>query len=92
MVVADADVAAGLRAALLDGPDVLITTGGTGASPTDRTPEATAAVPALRELLSDLDVEVKKAASRALGVFRLESPTSQPHEGRAAERNNRLHE
>ncbi|GAA4752236.1 bifunctional molybdenum cofactor biosynthesis protein MoaC/MoaB [Amnibacterium soli] len=44
MVVADADVAAGLRAVLLDGPDVLITTGGTGPSPTDRTPEATAAV------------------------------------------------
>jgi cyclic pyranopterin phosphate synthase len=44
VVVADADVAAGLRAALADGPDVLITTGGTGPSPTDRTPEATAAV------------------------------------------------
>jgi cyclic pyranopterin phosphate synthase len=44
VVVADADVAAGLRAALLDGPEVLITTGGTGPSPTDRTPEATAGV------------------------------------------------
>lgn len=43
-VVADADVAAGLRAALAEGPDVLITTGGTGPSPTDGTPEATAAV------------------------------------------------
>jgi cyclic pyranopterin phosphate synthase len=42
VVVADADVAAGLRAALLEGPEVLITTGGTGPSPTDRTPEATA--------------------------------------------------
>ncbi|GAA2749187.1 bifunctional molybdenum cofactor biosynthesis protein MoaC/MoaB [Amnibacterium kyonggiense] len=43
-VVADADVAAGLRAAIADGPEVLITTGGTGPSPTDRTPEATAAL------------------------------------------------
>jgi cyclic pyranopterin monophosphate synthase len=43
-VVADADVAAGLRAVLADGPEVVITTGGTGPSPTDRTPEATAAV------------------------------------------------
>ncbi len=43
-VAADADVAGALRAALADGPDVLITTGGTGPSPTDRTPEATAAV------------------------------------------------
>jgi cyclic pyranopterin monophosphate synthase len=44
VVVADADVAAGLRAALQEGPEVLVTTGGTGPSPTDRTPEATAAV------------------------------------------------
>lgn len=44
LVVADAEVAAGLRAALQGGPEVVITTGGTGASPTDRTPEATAAL------------------------------------------------
>lgn len=44
VVVADADVAAGLRTALQDGPEVLITTGGTGPSPTDRTPDATAAL------------------------------------------------
>ncbi len=44
IVVADADVAEGLRAALQEGPEVLITTGGTGPSPTDRTPEATAAL------------------------------------------------
>ncbi|MGN6445395.1 bifunctional molybdenum cofactor biosynthesis protein MoaC/MoaB [Amnibacterium sp.] len=43
-VVADSDVASGLRAALADGPEVLITTGGTGPSPTDRTPEATRAL------------------------------------------------
>lgn len=43
-VVADADVDAALRAAVAERPLVLITTGGTGVSPTDRTPEATAAV------------------------------------------------
>jgi cyclic pyranopterin phosphate synthase len=43
-IVADAEVATGLRAALQDAPEVLITTGGTGPSPTDRTPEATTAL------------------------------------------------
>lgn len=43
-VVADADVDAALRDAVAARPLVLITTGGTGVSPTDRTPEATAAV------------------------------------------------
>lgn len=43
-VVADADIAAAIRDALLARPAVLLTTGGTGVSPTDRTPEATAAV------------------------------------------------
>ena len=40
-IVADADVADALADALAAGPAVVITTGGTGASPTDRTPEAT---------------------------------------------------
>ena len=44
VIVADADVASGLRSALEHGPEVLITTGGTGPSPTDATPEATAAL------------------------------------------------
>ncbi|WP_375404923.1 bifunctional molybdenum cofactor biosynthesis protein MoaC/MoaB [uncultured Amnibacterium sp.] len=44
VILADADVARGLRATLQEGPEVLITTGGTGPSPTDRTPEATAAL------------------------------------------------
>jgi cyclic pyranopterin phosphate synthase len=43
-VVADADIAEALRTALAERPAVVITTGGTGISPTDRTPEATAAV------------------------------------------------
>jgi cyclic pyranopterin phosphate synthase len=43
-VVADAEVDAALRQAVAERPRVLITTGGTGVSPTDRTPEATAAL------------------------------------------------
>ncbi|WP_285113477.1 bifunctional molybdenum cofactor biosynthesis protein MoaC/MoaB [Leifsonia sp. fls2-241-R2A-40a] len=43
-VVADADVDAALRQAVAERPRVIISTGGTGVSPTDRTPEATAAV------------------------------------------------
>jgi molybdenum cofactor synthesis domain-containing protein len=61
-VVADGpDVDLALRAALASEPEVLITTGGTGLSPTDRTPEATRGV---------LDREVSGIADaiRAAGV------------------------
>ncbi|BBZ64395.1 MogA/MoaB family molybdenum cofactor biosynthesis protein [Mycolicibacterium monacense] len=45
VVVPDGDpVEAALRAAVADGVDVVITSGGTGISPTDATPQATAAV------------------------------------------------
>ncbi|WP_280383540.1 bifunctional molybdenum cofactor biosynthesis protein MoaC/MoaB [Nocardia wallacei] len=44
LVCADADIAEGLADALSGGPGLVITTGGTGASPTDGTPEATLAV------------------------------------------------
>src|SRR5690606_28694822 len=44
LVFADADIATGLAEALRAAPDLIATTGGTGASPTDATPEATLAV------------------------------------------------
>ncbi|WP_410870119.1 bifunctional molybdenum cofactor biosynthesis protein MoaC/MoaB [Nocardia sp. A7] len=44
LVYADAEIAAGLTDALGGAPALVVTTGGTGASPTDATPEATRAV------------------------------------------------
>jgi len=44
LVYADADIAAGLSEAVRPKPALVVTTGGTGASPTDATPEATLAL------------------------------------------------
>ncbi|QKT14232.1 MULTISPECIES: bifunctional molybdenum cofactor biosynthesis protein MoaC/MoaB [unclassified Rhodococcus (in: high G+C Gram-positive bacteria)] len=73
LVYADADIAAGLADALSDAPALVITTGGTGASPTDATPEATLAVldrqlPGLAEAMRRRGTEVTPHASLSRGV------------------------
>jgi molybdenum cofactor synthesis domain-containing protein len=74
-VVPDGEpVAAALRTAVAAGVDVVITTGGTGISPTDRTPEMTASV---------LDYEIPGLADavRAAGLPKV--PTAVLSRGRA---------
>ena len=62
VVVADgAPVDAALRSTLADGPDVIITSGGTGISPTDSTPQITAA-------LLDYDIPGLADAVRRAGL------------------------
>ena len=62
VVVADgAPVDAALRSALADGHDVIITSGGTGISPTDSTPQITAA-------LLDYDIPGLADAIRRAGL------------------------
>ncbi|MEP7765328.1 bifunctional molybdenum cofactor biosynthesis protein MoaC/MoaB [Sanguibacter sp. 25GB23B1] len=72
-VVADAAIAAALRAAAAGEPRVIITTGGTGVSPSDETPEATRAlltreVPGIAEEIRRRGMLVTRTAglSRAL--------------------------
>jgi molybdenum cofactor synthesis domain-containing protein len=67
-VVPDGDpVEAALRAAVDAGYDVIVTTGGTGISPTDRTPEATRAV---------IDYEVPGIAEAIRAFGREKVPTA----------------
>lgn len=61
VITADADVAGALADAVAAGPAVIVTTGGTGVSPTDRTPEAT------REVL-DRELPGVAEAIRARGL------------------------
>jgi cyclic pyranopterin monophosphate synthase len=67
VVVADADVADAVRRAVAGSPGVLITTGGTGVNPGDRTPEATLAV---------LDQELPGVAEAIRSAGRDATPTA----------------
>ena len=67
VVVADADVADAVRRAVAGSPGVLITTGGTGVNPGDRTPEATLAV---------LDQELAGVAEAIRSAGRDATPTA----------------
>lgn len=72
-VVADADIAEALADAVRTQPTVIITTGGTGVSSTDATPEATAAVldrelPGVAELLRRRGVESTPTAALSRGL------------------------
>ncbi|WP_420879693.1 bifunctional molybdenum cofactor biosynthesis protein MoaC/MoaB [Rhodococcus sp. (in: high G+C Gram-positive bacteria)] len=80
LVYADADIAAGLADALADSPALVITTGGTGASPTDATPEATRAVldrelPGIAEEMRRLGAQVTPHASLSRGLVGLSGRT-----------------
>ncbi len=67
IVVADADIADAVRGAVAGSPVVLITTGGTGVNPGDRTPEATLAV---------LDQELPGVAEAIRAAGRAATPTA----------------
>ncbi|MFF7675010.1 molybdenum cofactor biosynthesis protein B [Actinacidiphila glaucinigra] len=67
-VVPDGDpVGSALREAVAEGYDVVVTTGGTGISPTDRTPEVTRAV---------LDYEIPGVAEAVRAAGREKVPTA----------------
>jgi cyclic pyranopterin phosphate synthase len=72
-VVADADVAAELSRVLGTAPSVILTTGGTGASPTDQTPEATGALldrelPGVAEAIRAAGLVVTPTAALSRGL------------------------
>ena len=67
IVAADVDVAAALTALVLAAPDVVLTTGGTGLHPQDRTPEATRAL---------LDFELPGIAEAIRAAGRTAVPTA----------------
>lgn len=61
-VVADAAIAAALRTAVAGEPRVIITTGGTGVSPSDETPEATR--PLLTRELPGIAEEIRRRGAQ----------------------------
>lgn len=66
-VVPDAEILRALRAAVAERPALVLTTGGTGLSPTDRTPEATRAV---------IDRELPGVAEAIRAAGREQTPTA----------------
>ncbi|WP_294181332.1 bifunctional molybdenum cofactor biosynthesis protein MoaC/MoaB [uncultured Schumannella sp.] len=66
-IVADAELPTALAEAVAEHPALILTTGGTGISPTDRTPEATAAV---------LDRELPGIAEAVRAAGRAATPTA----------------
>ncbi|WP_067862369.1 bifunctional molybdenum cofactor biosynthesis protein MoaC/MoaB [Nocardia shimofusensis] len=80
VVHADADIATGLADALRTAPNLIVTTGGTGASPTDATPEATLAVldrelPGVAEAIRNKGAAAFPLASLSRGVAGLAGRT-----------------
>ncbi|WP_370654938.1 bifunctional molybdenum cofactor biosynthesis protein MoaC/MoaB [Prescottella sp. R16] len=80
LVYADADITAGLADALSDTPALVITTGGTGASPTDATPDATRAVldrelPGIAEEMRRRGTKVTPHATLSRGLVGLAGRT-----------------
>jgi molybdenum cofactor synthesis domain-containing protein len=80
-VVPDGDpVEAALREAVADGYDVVLTTGGTGISPTDRTPEMTRRVlqyeiPGIAEAIRARGLAATPTAALSRGLVGLAGPT-----------------
>ncbi|HWS38832.1 MAG TPA: MogA/MoaB family molybdenum cofactor biosynthesis protein [Actinoplanes sp.] len=74
VVVPDGDpVAEALRAAISDGVDVVLTSGGTGVTPTDRTPEATRGlldfeIPGIAEAIRSYSRDTVPAAALSRGL------------------------
>ncbi|NLE81906.1 MAG: bifunctional molybdenum cofactor biosynthesis protein MoaC/MoaB [Rhodococcus sp.] len=73
LVYADADISTGLADALSTSPALIVSTGGTGVSPTDATPEATRAVldrelPGLADAIRERGTKVTPHASLSRGL------------------------
>jgi cyclic pyranopterin phosphate synthase len=79
-VTADADIRATIAAAVAARPAVILTTGGTGTTPTDRTPEATRAVidrelPGVAEAIRARGLTVTPTAALSRGLAGLAGDT-----------------